>query len=85
MYDIISVLYHEFQDTNEYPYDISYIEHILRSHEEGNPLKDDWGNSIFYERNEDKKGFVLISKGKDGVLFTDDDLDFSYTGNFYNH
>ena len=44
-----------------------------------NPLRknitsDYWNNEFFYEQIENGLGYVLISKGKDGILKTEDDI-----------
>ncbi|SFZ95292.1 hypothetical protein SAMN05428642_1243 [Flaviramulus basaltis] len=44
-----------------------------------NPLRknitsDYWNNEFFYEQNENGNSYVLISKGKDGILKTEDDI-----------
>ena len=44
-----------------------------------NPLRknitsDYWNNEFFYEQNENGISYVLISKGKDGILKTEDDI-----------
>jgi len=44
-----------------------------------NPLReniflDSWGNAYYYELTYDERGYLLKSKGKDGVLNTDDDI-----------
>ncbi|WAC02142.1 hypothetical protein N7U66_20600 [Lacinutrix neustonica] len=44
-----------------------------------NPLRkkitlDYWNNEFFYEQKENGLSYVLISKGKDGILKTDDDI-----------
>jgi len=38
------------------------------------PLKDFWGNDFFYQRKENGKDYILISKGKDGIINTNDDM-----------
>ena len=44
-----------------------------------NPLRehitsDYWNNEFFYEQSENGINYVLISKGKDGILKTEDDI-----------
>ncbi|MFL0354813.1 hypothetical protein [Xanthomarina sp. GH4-25] len=44
-----------------------------------NPLRknitsDYWNNEFFYEQIENGLGYVLISKGKDGIIKTEDDI-----------
>ena len=44
-----------------------------------NPLRknitsDYWDNEFFYEQIENGLGYVLVSKGKDGILKTNDDI-----------
>jgi hypothetical protein len=44
-----------------------------------NPLRknicvDSWGNEFIYEVSKDEQKFLLISKGKDGLINTKDDL-----------
>ena len=51
------------------------LEHIIRN----NPFRqninqDSWGNPYHYQVLDQGAQFVLVSKGKDGILNTDDDL-----------
>lgn len=51
------------------------LEDIIRN----NPLRknislDSWGNTYHYKVSEDRSTYILISKGKDGILNTKDDL-----------
>lgn len=51
------------------------LEDIIRN----NPLRknitvDPWGNKYYYKVSENKNTFTLISKGKDGILNTEDDI-----------
>ena len=51
------------------------LEDIIRN----NPLRknitlDSWGNEFYYEVLENNNSFTLISKGKDGILNTEDDI-----------
>ena len=62
----------EKKDTGEYPYDISCFEN--NRYDVKNVLIDGWGNSFYYERFNDGQSYLLVSKGKDGILFTDDDI-----------
>ncbi len=44
-----------------------------------NPLRknitsDYWNNEFFYEQSKNGLGYVLISKGKDGIIKTEDDI-----------
>lgn len=63
-------LYFEKEDTNEYPYDINCFVNTSNN----NALIDGWGNALIYDRLDNGKEYLLLSKGKDGVLFTDDDI-----------
>ena len=38
------------------------------------PMKDLWGNEFYYQLKDDGKDYVLISKGKDGIINTKDDM-----------
>ena len=38
------------------------------------PIKDYWGNEFFYQQKENGKDYILISKGKDGIISTIDDM-----------
>ncbi len=56
-----------------------------------NPLRkkitlDYWNNEFYYEQKENGLGYVLISKGKDGILKTEDDISGIKTcpNNVYN-
>lgn len=39
-----------------------------------NLITDFWNNEFFYEQTENGYSYILISKGKDGILNTDDDI-----------
>ena len=39
-----------------------------------NIITDYWNNEFFYEQIENGLGYILISKGKDGILKTEDDI-----------
>ena len=65
-------LYFEKEDVGEYPYDISCFKQYQFDGE--SILIDSWGNTFYYERFDNGQEYLLISKGKDGVLFTDDDI-----------
>ncbi|WP_046758159.1 type II secretion system protein GspG [Kordia jejudonensis] len=63
----------EKEDTNEYPFDIECFRHENRFNTK-DVVTDAWGNTFFYEHINDGKDFVIFSKGKDGIAFTDDDI-----------
>ncbi|MEY8848598.1 hypothetical protein AB9K26_07270 [Psychroserpens sp. XS_ASV72] len=70
--EIQMILEKEKNDLESYPANLT---DIIRN----NPLRKDitldyWKNEFFYEQTENGMGFVLISKGKDGILGTDDDI-----------
>jgi hypothetical protein len=79
---IFSSLYFYNDDTNKYPYDISYLADD-NVYNEQDLFTDSWGHCIFYQRFENDKGFFLISKGEDGILFTKDDIDLSINLTLY--
>lgn len=71
LWTIEYLLNDEKEDSGEYPHDISF----LANHREyKNLCFDSWKNLFYYERTNDGQDFLLISKGKDGLLFTKDDI-----------
>ena len=71
---IASSMENYHKDIGKYPPSISKLV-------QGRPIraswkKDGWGESYFYEIVNDGQAFTLISKGKDKILGTEDDLVF---------
>jgi hypothetical protein len=66
------LLAYEKGDVNEYPYDLNCF--IYNRFDVENTLIDSWGNPFFYERIDNGQDYILFSKGKDGIPFTDDDI-----------
>lgn len=74
IYMLMSLLYFEKLDTGgEYPYDLECFKD--NPFDDENILLDSWGNPFYYELFDDSKKYLLLSSGKDGVLFTEDDID----------
>lgn len=74
LYTVMSLLYFEKLDTNgEYPHDLECFKN--NQFNEKDVLIDGWGNPFYYELLDDGKKYFLISAGKDGILFTEDDID----------
>ena len=73
-HDIIRSLNKYKKENNHYPDDLQTVI-------SGSPIRarwstDAWGQSYHYEISSDKKTFTLISKGKDKILGTTDDIIF---------
>ncbi|MGH1385259.1 hypothetical protein [Kordia sp.] len=66
------LLRYEKKETGEYPYDITCFEN--NRFDVKNVLIDSWKNTFYYERSDNGQAYLLVSKGKDGILFTDDDI-----------
>lgn len=66
------LLAYELEDTNEYPFDLECFKD--NRFDVKKVSVDSWGNAFFYESFNDGKDYVLFSKGKDGIPFTDDDV-----------
>lgn len=69
---IEKILEKERIDIGNYPKELKTI---IRN----NPLRKDitidfWGNEFFYKLKENEQDYILISKGKDGILKTEDDI-----------
>ncbi|QHI35310.1 hypothetical protein IMCC3317_06560 [Kordia antarctica] len=62
----------EKEHANQYPETIDGI--ARRNPTLGDLSIDSWNNAIFYQKAENGESYTLISKGKDGVLHTDDDI-----------
>ena len=73
LYTIMALLYYEKEDTNEYPIDIECFRHDNQFNVK-NVLTDSWGNMFHYEVLDNGQDYLLISKGKDGIAFTEDDV-----------
>lgn len=69
---LMTLLYFEKQNGNEYPNEIECFKD--NEFDEEDVLTDFWGNPFYYEQLSDGKDFLLVSKGKDGILFTEDDI-----------
>ena len=70
--EINKILEKERTDIGNYPLELKTI---IRN----NPLRKDittdyWGNEFFYQLTENGESYTLISKGKDGILKTKDDI-----------
>jgi len=69
---IIRILENEKTALGKYP-------EKLKTIERNNPLRknitlDYWGNEFHYEQKENGLKYILISKGNDGMINTDDDI-----------
>ena len=62
----------EKEQTNTYPDEIGSI--ARRNPTYGDLTTDSWNNEIIYQKSENNQDFTLTSKGKDGVLGTEDDI-----------
>ncbi len=70
----MSLLCFEKSDTDgEYPFDLECFKD--NPFDDEDVLIDSWGNPFYYELLDDGKKYFLISAGKDGILFTEDDID----------
>ena len=70
--EIETILEQEKQTLGMYP---DLLLTIIRN----NPLRknitrDTWNNEFHYQQNENGNNYILISKGKDGILNTEDDI-----------
>lgn len=73
IYAIMSLLYCEkFATDGEYPYDLECFRDD--QFDDKNRLIDSWGNPFYYELFDNGKEYLLLSSGKDGILFTEDDI-----------
>lgn len=74
------MLDYSFLKTGRYPAAESFTEWLRLNVREstGRDLgRDHWGRPYLYETTPDRKGFVLLSAGTDGVTGTGDDLQYS--------
>ncbi|WP_178989240.1 type II secretion system protein GspG [Winogradskyella schleiferi] len=69
---IQTLLEAEKKTFQKYPSDLSKI--IRNNPLHKNLLTDSWNNHFHYELSNDDLNYILISKGKDGKLHTDDDI-----------
>ena len=70
--EIVLILENEKEKNKIYP---EKLNTIIRN----NPLRknltlDYWRNEFFYEQQKNGQDYILISKGKDGILNTEDDI-----------
>lgn len=78
MLSAIYLLKLEKEATGAFPNEIGALARRNPTH--GNITLDSWNNEILYQKTENGESFTLRSKGKDGILDTEDDinLDASY-------
>ena len=76
------LLNYEKLDTSEYPFDLECF-HSTNRLDIDNIVTDSWGNTFFYESFDDGKDYLLFSKGKDGIPFTEDDIHTDIKYEFY--
>ena len=69
---ITNLLKLEKEHAGQYPETIDGI--IRRNPTQGDLSVDSWDNFIIYHKTENGENFELISKGKDGILATEDDI-----------
>ena len=69
---IQTLLEAEKKKFQKYPSDLSKI--IRNNPLHKNLLIDSWNNHFHYELTNDNLNYILVSKGKDGKLHTDDDI-----------
>ena len=72
MNEIEQILENEKSSLGIYPEKLSKI--IRNNPLRKNITSDYWNNEFFYEQSENGTSYVLISKGKDGILKTEDDI-----------
>lgn len=70
--EINKILEKERTDIGNYPAELKTI--IRNNPLRKNITKDYWGNEFFYQQLENGESYTIISKGKDGVLKTEDDI-----------
>ncbi|WP_340155040.1 type II secretion system protein GspG [uncultured Winogradskyella sp.] len=70
--EINKILEKERTDIGNYPEELKTI--IRNNPLRKNITKDYWGNEFFYQQLENGESYTIISKGKDGVLKTEDDV-----------
>lgn len=51
-----------------------WLKHNFKENEDKTVMTDHWGNQMVYSVSKDKKRYVLISPGPDGILDNGDDL-----------
>jgi len=69
---IKELLEKEKVDLGQYPSELAAIEHNNPSRK--NITLDYWGNKFYYILTQDGLEYILISKGKDKILHTEDDI-----------
>ena len=57
--------------TDRFP---QWMEENFKENQLRSLIQDNWGNELIYEASVDRKKFVLISKGSDGIRDTEDDM-----------
>ncbi len=70
--EIEFILEKEKKEIGSYPKKLSAI--IRNNPLSKNLMTDYWGNNFFYEQSENGLSYFLVSKGKDGILNTRDDI-----------
>jgi len=73
LYTVRALLYFEKEGANEYPIDIECFRY-QNQFDVKNVLTDSWGNTFHYGVLDNGKDYILFSKGKDGIAFTEDDI-----------
>ncbi|WP_046758160.1 hypothetical protein [Kordia jejudonensis] len=66
------LLKQEKEATGQFPDEIGRL--ARRNPTYGNLSVDSWDNEILYQKTENGENFILTSKGKDGILDTEDDI-----------
>ena len=78
---ISNMLDYEFMKRGRYPKTENFEKWMEKNFKESH-LKalavDHWGNGLIYTATKDQRGFILVSRGPDDIIDTDDDL--KYTG-----
>ncbi|WP_298421866.1 hypothetical protein [uncultured Kordia sp.] len=74
MLSAVYLLKLEKETTGKFPDDLGSFSRRNPIH--GDLTVDSWDHEIFYEKTENGEDFILISKGKDGKLHTEDDIVF---------
>jgi len=70
--EIEKILENRKKDPGEYPDELKEI--TVNRPMRISLIKDYWGNEFHYEKTNNGENYILISKGKDGILGTSDDL-----------
>lgn len=73
--EIVQILEDEKHTIKIYPEKLNTI--IRNNPLRENLILDYWNNEFFYEKNKNGQDYILISKGKDGILYTEDDIKYT--------